>query len=129
MRLETSLKRVAEAIRKTREIYSCAKLCGITAREIDNEVREMRQTTLANCPNWAWSEATGYERAIRDSLYESSLVFGGFVDGVFYSTHRDRADYYEKNGIQPSEYADNGKVKNRGYYWKTTETPKPYFIG
>jgi hypothetical protein len=57
--------------------------------------------------------------------------FGGFVDGKFYSTHRNRPDYYESNGISPADYSDDGRVTARGHYWIASVDagkPKPFFI-
>lgn len=128
MKIETALKRRDTAIRQLRDVYSVAAMCGQSHSELLAAIARIRQTTLVKAPRWASSEFDGYGKALDDRLYETSLMFGGFVDGRFYSTHRDRPDYYETNGIEPAEFADNGRVTARGHYWKTTKEPKPFFI-
>lgn len=128
MRIETSIKRRDQAITQLRDLYSSARICGMSSADLNSGIRRIIDTTLSNVPKWAIAEFKGYSRALGDQLYIDALMFGGFVDGKFYSTHRDRSDYYETNGIAPAEYADNGRVKARGHYWKTTATPRPFFV-
>lgn len=129
MRIETSLRRRDRAITQLHDLYSMAAMCGMTSAALNDGVGKIRETTLAKCPTWARAYVDGYRAALDAGLYRDSLMFGGFVDGRFYSTHRDRPDYYETNGIAPADYADNGKVSARGHYWKTTRDPKPFFLG
>lgn len=82
---------------------------------------------MGKAPHWAKAFVRGYAEAQMERLYAESLVFGGYVAGVFYSTHRDRSDYYEKHGIEPREFADNGRVTARGHYWRA-DTSRPFFI-
>lgn len=128
MKIETALNRRNTAASRLRDLYSMARYGGMLAKDMDSEKRKLFSEILRGCPYWVNAYLDGYEKALRDELYRDSLMFGGFYDGVFYSTHRDRDDYYEKHGVEPAEYADNGKVTARGHYWKTTATPKPYFI-
>lgn len=128
MRPEAVVKRKTHAITQLRDVYSAARFYGATHTELCNKVQAIRATTLNGCPHWAIAEFNGYDHALSDNLYQTSLMFGGFVDGVFYSTHSDRPDYYGKNGIEPRDYADNGRVVNRGHYWTTTKEPKMFFI-
>jgi hypothetical protein len=78
----------------------------------------------AKAPRWAIAHVYGYSQACMASLYREALVYGGFVDGKFMSTHSNRADYYEKNGIAPSDFAQAGK--NTGHYW-IADTSRPFF--
>ena len=81
----------------------------------------------SKAPQWTIAYVKGYHQCLRDVLYGSSLVFGAWVDGKFYSTHRDRDDYYEKQGINACDYAvmtqSNASV---GHYW-AHNVSKPYF--
>jgi hypothetical protein len=129
MRIETALSRRDSAVTRLRDMFSSAKYGGMTATDMDSRKREIAATTLKGCPSWVKTYLDGYEKALRDALYADSLMFGGYYKGVFYSTHSDRADYYGKNGIDPVDYANDGNVTGRGHYWKTTKTPKPYFVG
>jgi hypothetical protein len=129
MRIETALNRRNTAIQSLRSLYETAKFYGPLSSQMNEDKAKIRRSTLAKCPHWVIAYFDGYEKALIDALYRDSLMFGGFYEGKFYSTHSNRADYYGNNGIEPSEYADNGKVSNRGHYWLTTKEPKPYFIG
>ena len=80
-----------------------------------------------HAPEWVRQYVRGYYHAKLDSLYAHDLVYGGTIDGVFYSTHRNRADYYESHGIEPREFGTEGKVQNLGHYW-TQDTSRPFFI-
>jgi len=78
-------------------------------------------------PRWLVSYGEGYRADLVEQLYRDALVHGGYVNGVFYSTYPARPDYYEKHGLEPSTYADNGKVTARGHYW-IDDTSKPFFV-
>lgn len=117
MRIERALAIRDRAKTRLRDVYSSAELGGYTSREISENVASIRGD-YPKAPGWVWSYIDGYEQALRDELYRSQLIFGGFVDGVFYSTHSNRDDYYGKHGISALEYSDNGRVTGRGHYWK-----------
>lgn len=138
MKIERALRVRDELKNRVDSIYSIARLGGETSDWINSAMREARNAMPAKTPQWVFSFIDGYREALQKELYRDWLVFGGFMDGVFYSTHRNRADYYGKHGIDPCEYADNGRVLNRGHYWSdrvqyhggifTRETVKPYFV-
>lgn len=127
MRIETQLKKRNSAISRLNDLISCATYAGMTSEALNAEARKIRET-LAKCAEWTRAYFDGYHKCKIDALYRESLMFGGFFNGVFYSTHSNRPDYYETNGIPPHEFADNSKVTGRGHYWKTTQTPRPFFI-
>lgn len=56
----------------------------------------------------------GYMDAIKDELYRTSLVHGGFYGGQFYSTKSDRLDYYQLHGISPEAWRTHN---SGGFYW------------
>ncbi len=126
---------------KTRiaDCYSIAVICGMDSSELNAACINARNEQPKGTPQWVFSYCDGYQAALQDSLYSNCLVYGGFIDGVFYSTHRNRHDYYEKHGIDAVDYADNGRVTQRGHYWRESinwrngiynrDTVKPYFIG
>lgn len=126
MKLDTAIANKNSAIIALADAYSVARMCHLTSEQLNQKVQEIVSLHLIGCPRWAHAEFEGYRRALNDMLYRHSLVFGGYVDGTFYSTHRSRADYYEHNGISPSDYADNGRVKDRGHYW-ADDPSKPFF--
>lgn len=127
MDITLARKKIEAALEQLRTSYSMAIHFGQTHDVLLESISKIRSTTLKGCPRWAIAEFYGYQRALSDNLYRTSLVFGGMVDGKFFSTHSNRDDYYVKNGIEPSAYADNGLVKDRGHYWDSTP-PRPFFI-
>ena len=130
MRIETALKYRDRAITQLRDMHSSAQMFGTPSATMNERFAEI-QARCAKCPEWVMQYVRGYRAALIDQLYRDSLVFGGFVGDKFYSVHRDRADYYEKNGIEPCAYADDGLVTRRGHYWiKSVDAgkPQPFFI-
>ena len=138
-RIETSLRNRDRLTTRIADIYSMAILCGMTSAEINQAISDAKAQLPARTPQWVYAYADGFCKAMQDRLYADCLVYGGFIDGVFYSTHSARDDYYGKHGIEPSQYAESGKVKERGHYWRDViqwrggiynrGQVKPYFIG
>lgn len=127
-RIADSLKMRDRLVQNLGDIYSGMKFSGCTSAYTEQCRRTMLEANkIGNYPAWVRAYADGYWRALVDHAYRADLVYGGFVGDVFYSTHRDREDYYEKHGIEPREYADDGKVRQRGHYWK--ECLKPFYVG
>lgn len=106
------------------DIYSTARVAGMTSTAINEAVRKAR-ARFPRLPNWAASYVEGYEKALRDDLYANYLVFGGFINGTFYSTHSERDDYYGKHGIDALDW--HNRAADRGHYWKACL--RPYFTG
>jgi len=82
-------------------------------------------------PTWVKGYADGYFARCIDELYRHELVYGGFIGERFYSTHRTRADYYEKHGIAPSQWAEGADVRLVGHYWISSVdhgTPRPFYL-
>lgn len=78
---------------------------------------------VAKAPRWVSAFLDGYWNARQEQAYRDSLVYGAIIDGRFYSTHSNRTDYYEKNGIAPSAFAQDNPTK--GHYW--ADSLKPFF--
>jgi hypothetical protein len=131
MNIETAIKRRDRAVMALRDLHGTASVFGMSSDDMNTRVAEIHATICAKCPEWVHSYVRGYRQALTDALYRYELVFGGMIEGRFYSTHRDRADYYEKHGIEPNAYADDGKVTARGHYWRRSlddGAPKAFFI-
>lgn len=126
MRITTALKARDRMVQSLRDTYSSARIYKPTSAVLLDRVIGI-YSVYAKAPAYAREFARGYERALSDELYHRYLVFGGKIEGVLYSTHRDRDDYYEKHGFAPSVYADDGLVTQRGHYWRD-DTTKPFFI-
>lgn len=139
MRIENALKARDRLKTRVADIFATAVLCGMTSGEINDAIAAARAELPARLPQWVFAYVDGYRAAMQDRLYSDCLVFGGYVDGVFYSTHSSRPDYYGKHGINPRAYADDGIVSARGHYWRESiqwrggiynrGEVRPYFIG
>lgn len=126
MRISTALKARDRMVASLRDAYSAARIYKPTHATLRESISKIYDA-CPNAPAYASEFARGYESALTAELYQRYLVFGGMIDGVFYSTHRDRADYYERHGFAPSVYTDDGLVMARGHYWRD-DTTKPFFI-
>lgn len=125
MRIETALNHQKRAIMQTRDLYSSAESFGLSSAQI-NERFNVILGSIAHCSGSIREYVRGYRQCLSDQLYRTALVHGGFVDGRFYSTHSNRPDYYERNGIKAVDYADDGRVTARGHYWiKHVDAGKP----
>lgn len=132
-RIETSLKRRDAALTALRDTFSSGRLFHWTSERLEQERHKtLERHGIAKCPHWVRSYLDGTWRQLVDTAYRQDLVYGGFYQGRFYSTHNNRPDYYGKHGIEPHEYADDGAVSARGHYWiKSVDNgvPHPFFIG
>lgn len=117
MRIERALAIRNNFKSRLTSLYAHATHFGLSSDEINASYGDLRADTPQGTPSWVWAYLDGYRQALTDALYRDHLIFGGFIDGVFYSTHSDRPDYYQKHGIDPVDYADDGRVTNRGHYW------------
>lgn len=129
MRIERALKIRDRALVALKDVFSAGQIYGSTSATLEANRREsLVRHGVNKAPQWVSSYLDGYWRALIDNAYRHDLVYGGIVGDVFYSTHRNRPDYYEKHGIEPSAYADNGMVQARGHYWRG-DKERPFFVG
>jgi len=138
MRIERALAVRQMLKARISDLYSMAVIAGLSSAELMEASIAARKSLPKTTPQWVKTYVDGYEQALRDRLYDSCLVFGGYVDGRFLSTYSWRPDYYEKAGVDPVEYSDNGRVKARGHYWRESiqwrggtynrGSVKPYFV-
>jgi hypothetical protein len=105
--------------------YSSAKCFGSDSATMnDRKLELLEQTGVNKAPFRIRSYLDGYWRALMDNAYQHDLVYGAIIGDIFYSTHRNRSDYYGSNGIEPSAFAQDNISK--GHYW--AESLKPFFI-
>ncbi len=138
MKIERAIALRNQLKTRVNDIYSCARIVGMESSAINQAYIDAKAQMPKGTPGWVFSFVDGYIAALNDDLYANWLEFGGFIDGEFYSTHRNSERYYEKHGFDAIEYSDNGRVLNRGHYWKTQvqyhggiytrETVKPYYF-
>ena len=117
MQIETALKKRDRARQQLVDLMSSVRHFGTP----HSELLKRRAEILANMgkvPYWVHSYLNGVWDCLTAENYRDHLVFGGMIEGKFYSTHRDRDDYYEKHGISACDYSDDGRVMQRGHYWK-----------
>jgi hypothetical protein len=130
MKLDRAIKIQSDLLLKLKDYYSAARHYQPLSSEMNAKVGSIFRSAPKGTPGHVLSYLRGYRDALNNALYHDGyggwLVYGGFVDGVFYSTHRDRDDYYEKHGIASADYADDGRVTARGHYW-WKHGIKPYF--
>lgn len=119
----------AHGVARIQDAYSSAKSFRSPAVNLHAKLAAILDEMRArNVPQWAIHYVKGYSQALMDSLYRHDLVYGGFRDGVFYSTHRDRPDYYERHGISARDFATDGTITATGHYW-AADTSRPFFTG
>ena len=135
MKIERALKLRNAAKTRLRDLYSHAEFFGLDSDSINSSYSEILRD-LGRAPYWVRSYIDGYRQALTDRLYETALIFGGLVDGEFYSTHSNRPDYYGKHGIDAADWSN--VAMNVGHYfdrYRPTETGKydrgafkPFFV-
>ena len=128
MKIDRAINLQMQMLQRIKDIYSTAEIMGLSSDQISERINAQVYAHLAEkkAPQWLISFIRGYQTCVIDNLYSNKLVFGIWYDGVFYSTHRDREDYYEKCGISANEFnIAISNVNNPGHYWK--ENLKPYF--
>lgn len=119
-----SLRVRNEAAGKLYNLFSSAEHFGFSHTEMLTRRNAMFHAVgVDRAPRWVGSYLQGLWDYWQQSAYRHHLIYGGKIDGQFYSTHRERDDYYEKHGIEARDYADNGRVKDRGHYWKNNLKP------
>ena len=128
MKIETSLNKQRAAIMRIKDIFSTAEICGLSHSEMNDRIFKI-QSDLIKCPQYVKSYVSGFRDCLFDQLYkQNKVIFGMMKDGKFYSTHRNREDYYEKHGFSASEfnYQMNENRNLVGHYW--ADNIKPFFI-
>lgn len=133
MRLDTALNKKNDAVRYSVDAYSAARSFGSLSKDLNERLREII-ANMGKAPEWAREYVRGYQDCLGKDLYHTVLIFGGYVEGVFYTVEKDRADYYEKNGMGPKDWNDRATAK--GHYWEENITAtgyqirgiKPFFI-
>jgi hypothetical protein len=123
MYITTALKRRDQACSKLQDLYSRAAHFGLPSSHINEEYNHIL-SDVSGTPRWVRAYLDGYRAALTDAAYRNQLVYGAFIGERFYSVHRERDDYYEKNGIEPRAFADPNPTK--GHYWR--ESLKPFFV-
>jgi hypothetical protein len=133
MKIERALGIRGRELQRVKEMYAVARIMGKTNGQLSNVIRGIyERMTEQKTPQWVVSYVKGYEMALRDNLYQQHLMFGAIIDGAFYSTHSDRADYYENAGLSASVYNEKTTGNETiGHYWKCDagKMPKPFFTG
>jgi hypothetical protein len=123
MDISLALRRRDRAVSNLRDLYSRAEHFGLLSSQINDEYNVIL-ANLGKAPQWVRQYLDGYRAALTEQAYRQQLVYGAIIDGHFFSTHRDREDYYEKSGIEPRAFADDNPTK--GHYWRNNL--KPFFV-
>lgn len=115
MRSALATKRQVEAIERVKDAYSSARHFHSISTKLTEKTIQI-ETDMGNVPYYVRSYVRGYADAMTDQLYRDALVYGAWVDGTFYSTHRSRADYYETLGMSPRDFGVLPATL-RGHFW------------
>jgi len=121
MRVTTALNKRDRIVSRLRDLVWSAKRFSITHDEYLKR-REEALGSEGKLPQWVSSYLRGYERAMYEEMTKLH-IYGGYLNGVFYSTHHHRDDYYEKRGMGAKDTYEQGTQK--GFYWPDL---KPWFI-
>lgn len=133
MKLSTTLNKKSDAVRGSVDAVSAARSFGSLSKDLHESLRAVI-ANMGKCPEWARAYVRGFQDCLTGSLYQTDLIHGGYIDGVFYSTHKKRADYYETLGIGAKVWNDT--ATDKGHYWQeyvtgngvTIRGLKPFFI-
>lgn len=127
MRATTLLNMKNQTVSAIDSLFSCAKIMGMSGQEISTAFYAIL-SARPNMPRYMRQYMQGYFDCLWKALYRDCLVFGGFYNEVFYSTHSNRPDYYGKHGIEPIEWAQktHSGILHVGHYWIATASPKPF---
>ena len=118
MKIETAINHKNRALSAIESMVYAAKVSSITSAQFNEDAQAVFDT-ISHCPGWVRDYCQGYLDCERKRI-QRELIGGGFIDGVFYSTHSNRDDYYAKHGIEPRAWAEKyqgGQVKDSGLYW------------
>ena len=118
MKIETALNHKIRVLSAIESMVYAAKVSSITSAQFNEDAQAVFDT-ISHCPRWVRDYCQGYLDCERNRI-QRDLIGGGFIDGVFYSTHSNRDDYYAKHGIEPRAWAEKyqgGQVKDSGLYW------------
>jgi hypothetical protein len=118
------------ALSAIESLYAVAKSHGLRCHEL----HEASQSILADhaaLPRYEKAYLQGVIDEKWKDLYRNSLIFGGFYAGQFMTTHSNHDRYYQKHGIEPSDWAEKvySKMVSVGHYWTTTSGYKPFSEG
>lgn len=127
MRIERQLKLQGMGISALNSIFSHAQHFGLTSKRMEEDKHKALDAIgVRKAPQWVGRFLDGYWRCICDRMYAhgGDLVYGAYLGDTFYSTHSDRADYYEKHGMDARSFCErHTAAKTGGHYWKTTLKP------
>ena len=126
MKLTRAIDVQSETVRKICDRVSALKHFKGTSAQLSKDTNKIFTQLPAKTPRHVTEYCRGYLACLRDQLFQTDLVYGGFVDGVFCTSDRAREDYYEKTGKRDGWLAF-GHAKQLGFYW-ADNTSKPYFI-
>jgi hypothetical protein len=124
MNITTALNKRNQAKSRLVDLYSKAEIYGMTSDEINTAYNDIL-ADLAKAPQWVRAYLDGCRSILNDQAYRNQLVYGAFIDGKFYSTDRNRDDYYEKHGLSANVFSESEK-QQIGHYW--ARNLRPYYI-
>jgi hypothetical protein len=120
--IDRSLKLQKQAVSRLQEIYSTARIVGLSSAEVQEmrSERVSRVLTQAKAPEWVHTYVQGYEACIVDGLYRNELEFC-YVgpDGTMYSTHKETTHRSTEEWYAAGKGHELGNLP-AGHFWKGT---------
>jgi hypothetical protein len=117
MKTQTALNHKTEALRRIRTLYSVARTCHMTHKQILDRFTEIMDS-VGHCPRWVKEYLYGWRDSLDDRLYADALEFCyRMPDGTIVSTYRKSDRYYEKLGYTTTQLIDC----YHKYYWIGTD--------
>jgi hypothetical protein len=127
MKTKRSLNLLTDCRMALESLYSQARSFGMESREMDKRKNEI--LARANkAPQWVRAYLKGFFEGYTKANQHSDIVYGRFIEGKFYTVNRDRADYYEKHGIEPRAFAESEDNGTLGLYWARYNGERPFFV-
>ena len=118
MKVETAVERMIRGRQQITDLYSKARIFGMSGDSINTEFGEIKKKLKA--PQWVNQYLNGYRDALSDQLYRHDLDFRFIMEGdIIVSTYKGSPIYYEKMGYKPSDLSD----RPNGHYWTKTNRP------
>ena len=111
MKTTTASNHRARMTTEIKDLFSKARIFGPTSQELTNSYITIRNS--AKVPQWVKSYIAGVFDTLKDELYKQDLFYGWEVKGQILGNISSLPNYYEKNGLKPSDLSELvGK-----FYW------------
>jgi hypothetical protein len=111
-----------------RALFNAAEHFGFTHDAMLKRRAELLEKLPAKAPGWIKQYLSGIWEQLQHDAYQRDLVYGGWINGTFASTHSTRPDYYENLGLSAREWHE--RATGKGHHWRanTVHDVVPFFV-